>query len=311
MSKEKDIIVIVGPTASGKSDVANELGFRIYGEVVSSDSMQIYKGMDIGTGKILPSVQKVKHWGLDIVNANDPYSAALFQKYSRNCFKDIISRDKIPILCGGTGFYVRAAIDDYDFPKGEQENNPVRDKYKKYLEDHGADELWNLLFSRDPKSAEIIHKNNAVRVIRALEIFDEGKSYFEQVENLQNLPQKVNAKFFGLSVDPEILKTRINNRVDKMMSNGLVEEVKNLLDNNYREALCATSAIGYKEIVSYLDGKIGLDEAIEQIKTSTRQYAKRQRTWFKKDSRIHWIDFNNMDIDSAVKEIILCYDKGQ
>ena len=152
----------------------------------------------------------------------------------------------------------------------------------------------------------MIHENNVVRVIRALEIFDEGKSYATQVENLQKLPQKYKAKFFGLKVEPEILRERIDSRVDKMLEAGLVNEVKGLLDNGLREALTSAAAIGYKEIVEYLDGNVTLDEAASQIKTATRQYAKRQRTWFNKDKRINWIDYNDIDLDSAVAQIIEC-----
>lgn len=311
MSKIDEIIVICGPTATGKSDVANVLAAKINGEVVSADSMQIYKGMDIGTGKIPASERKVKHWGLDIVKPNEAYSAALFQDYARNAFKNIKVEDKVPVLCGGTGFYIRAAIDDYDFPKGEQVANPLREKYQKIAEDNGAHKLWKILQEKDTESAKLIHENNVVRVVRALEIFEEGKSYAKQVENLQKLPQKYNAKFFGLKVDPEILRDRIDVRVDKMLEAGLVDEVKGLLDNGFREALTSAAAIGYKEIVEYLDGHYSLEEAVSQIKTATRQYAKRQRTWFNKDKRIHWIDYNNANLTSAVEEIIECCDTNQ
>lgn len=311
LKNDKKIIVIAGPTASGKSDVANELSYRINAEVISADSMQIYRGMDIGTGKIPKSQQKVKHWGIDIINPNEAYSAALFQEYSRKCFDDISSRDKRSVLCGGTGFYIRAAIDDYQFPKGKQINNSVREKYKKYLDTHNAHELWELLNKLDPDSAKIIHENNTVRVIRALELNEEGKSYAKQYENLTNIKQKYDAVFFGLRVDPEILRKRIENRVDSMVNGGLIDEVKDLLSKGYRNSLTAANAIGYKEIVRYLDGQISQDEAIDKIKTATKQYAKRQRTWFNKDKRINWIEYNNVCVDDAIEKIILCCDKDR
>lgn len=311
MVKIDEIIVVCGPTATGKSDIANDLADKINGEVVSADSMQIYKGMDIGTGKISERTRKVKHWGLDIVEPSTPYSAALFQDYARDAFDKIISKSKTPILCGGTGFYIRAAIDDYDFPKGEQQDNPIREKYNKIAQMHGAHALWEILNEKDKRSAALIHENNVVRVVRALEIFEEGKSYADQVESLQNIKQKYPAKFFGLKVNPEILKNRIDKRVDKMIEAGLVDEVKTLLDQGFKDALTSASAIGYKEIVEHLEGRCSLDEAVKQIKTATKQYAKRQRTWFNKDKRIHWINYNEIDFDSAVKEIILYCDKDQ
>ncbi len=305
------IICIVGPTATGKSDVANLLASKIDGEVISADSMQIYKGMNIGTGKIREGEKLVAHWGLDIVNPNEAYSVALFQKYARRCIEDIKSRGKTPVLCGGTGFYIRSVIDDYDFPAREQTQNPVREKYIQIAEDKGPHELWEVLNSKDPKSAQLIHENNVVRVVRALELLEEGKSYHEQKENLSEIKEFYPSKIFGLKVDPDTIRQRIDERVDKMIDAGLVDEVKSLLDENYREALTAASAIGYKEIVSYLDGECPLDEAVEQIKTATKQYAKRQRTWFNKDSRINWIDYEKIAPEEAVQEIILCCDKGQ
>lgn len=287
MSDTLKTIVIVGPTASGKSDVANLLASKINGEVISADSMQIYKGMDIGTGKISPSEQKVTHWGLDIVSPDQAYSAAVYQDYARKCICDIQSEGKTPVVCGGTGFYVRAAIDDYKFPKGEQVDNELREKYQEYADKNGAHAIWSLLKDKDPKSAEVIHENNVVRVIRALELLEDGKNYYKQLENLSNIEQKIDAVFFGLEVDPGILRKRIEERVDSMFDAGLVDEVKSLLDNGYRDALTAASAIGYKEVVEYLDNKIDLEQAKEQIKSATKKYAKRQRTWFNKDKRIH------------------------
>lgn len=304
MLNKKKIVAIVGPTASGKSDLANELACKIEGEVVSADSMQIYECMDIGTGKIPKKEQKVKHWCLNICKPNQAFSAALYQKYSRDCFDKIFKNNKTPVLCGGTGFYIRAAIDDYDFPKGEQVNNSIRDKYIKYSKEHGRKALWELLKKHDNDSAIAIHPNNEIRVIRALELLEEGKSYAKQLENLQNIKQIYDVNLFGLKVDVDILRQRIDERVDKMFDNGLVDEVKNLLDKGYRDAITAASAIGYKEIVRYFDNKYSLDEAKEQIKLATKRYAKRQRTWFNKDKRIKWIEYNNADIKTAINYII-------
>lgn len=304
-----NVITIVGPTASGKSDIANELAYKINGEVISADSMQIYKGMDIGTGKILPNEQKVKHWGLNIVRPDQPYSVALFQKYARNCIKDIWSRNKSAILCGGTGFYIKATIDDYNFAKGEQVNNKVRDYYNNFYKENGADALWGVLNSKDPNSAKLIHKNNVIRVIRALELYEQGISYSDQISKLNNIKPFYGSIMFGLKVDVDKLNLRIKNRVNNMIENGFVEEVKELINQGYLDALTSSNAIGYKEIAKYLNGQINIDKAINNIIIATRQYAKRQRTWFNKDKRIIWINYNKIDIENAVDEIISSCDK--
>lgn len=302
------VVCIVGPTASGKTDLAQALALKLDGEVVSADSMQIYRGMDIGTGKIPVGERLVPHHGFDLVDPGQPYSAALFQEYARNCFSEIRSRGKRSILAGGTGLYVRAAIDEYEFPKGEQVDNPIRDFYTAYAEQNGPQALWNLLHEKDPDSARILHPNNVRRVVRAFELLDEGRSYAEQAANLARIPEHIPSVHIGLQVDPEILRQRINARVDKMVEQGLIEEVKLLLERGFRDGITAQQAIGYKEIVRALDGHITMEEAIEEIKASTRRYAKRQRTWFRKDSRIHWLDADTYDLELLVEQAseIIC-----
>lgn len=287
---EHKIICIVGPTASGKSDLAQEIALALGGEIVSADSMQIYRGMDIGTGKVTSDQQRVRHFGIDLVDPGTPYSAALYQEYARSVFSDISNKGKRIVLVGGTGLYIRAAIDDYSFPSGDNECNPVRDKYEKYAEEQGAQALWNLLNEQDPLSAQVIHPHNVRRVVRAFELIEEGESYARQKARLQFIPQLYPATFVGLKVEPEVLRERINQRVDGMVAAGLVNEVKSLLNRGFREGLTASQAIGYKEIVAALDGNCSMADAIEEIKTSSRRYAKRQRTWFGKDKRISWIN---------------------
>lgn len=286
----KQVICIVGPTASGKTDFAQELASALDGEVVSADSMQIYKGMNIGTGKIPESERKVPHWGFDLVDPGQEYSAALFQKYARHAFEDIAARGKQPILCGGTGLYIRAAIDDYDFPAGGQTENPIRLKYQAYAHEKGNQALWNLLYSIDPDSAQVIHPNNVRRVIRAFELHEEGGSYAHQKKQLKSIRQAVPATLFGISYDKEKLLERIYARVDAMVEQGLVQEVQSLLEKGFREGITAPQAIGYKEIVDALEGICTLEQAVEQIKIATRRYAKRQRSWFNQDKRIIWLD---------------------
>lgn len=295
MSSIDPVIVIVGPTASGKTDLAQLIALSVDGEVVSADSMQVYRGMDIGTGKLPVKERLVVHHGFDLVDPGEPYSAALFQTYARRCFEDISSRGKRALLCGGTGFYVRAAIDDYVFPEGEQVGNPIRDRYNEIAQIEGAESLWRLLNERDPCSAKIIPPRDVKRVVRAFELLESGSSYASQKEKLASIPQLVPAVFIGLHVDPDLLRRRIDARVDSMFEIGLVEEVEGLLNAGFREGITAPQAIGYKEVVSALDGNITMDEARQKIKIATHRYAKRQRTWFRKEARIHWIDANEFD----------------
>ncbi len=300
----KPVLVIVGPTASGKTDVAQEIACRLDGEVVSADSMQIYEGMDIGTGKLPIAERVVPHWGFDIRKPGEAYSASLFQSYARECFRDIDARGKRCVLAGGTGFYVRAAIDDYDFASGEQVNNPVREKWTAYLVEHGSQALWDALNERDAQSAAIIHPNNSKRVLRALEMLElDGVSYATQHEGLAQLGQAVPALFFGLSVDPELLKRRIDARVDRMFEAGLVDEVRGLCARGFSEALTAREAIGYKEVVAALDGQCTMAEASEAIKLATRRYAKRQRSWWRHDERVRWIAADDGDVERMADEI--------
>ncbi|MDO4842604.1 MAG: tRNA (adenosine(37)-N6)-dimethylallyltransferase MiaA [Phoenicibacter congonensis] len=293
---------MVGPTASGKSELAQRICEEQNGEVISADSMQIYRGLDIGTGKVLTHEMRVTHHGIDIVDPGVTYSAALFQNYARNCIEDIQTRGKTAVLCGGTGFYVRSVIDDYDFSEGEQDNNPVRAKYQAIAESKSNMEMWELLKANDEESASVIEPNDVKRVIRALELFERGESYAKNREELKNIPEKIPSVWLGLKVDRDILAKRISNRVDKMVEDGLVDEVKSLLDSGFREALCSPKAIGYREIIDYLDGNITLERAIENIKTNSRRYAKRQRTWFRAEKRINWIDADVPDFDSLTKE---------
>ena len=295
MTSIDPVIVVVGPTASGKTDLAQLIALSVDGEVVSADSMQVYRGMDIGTGKLPVKERLVAHHGFDLVDPGEPYSAALFQTYARGCFEDISSRGKRALLCGGTGFYVRAAIDDYVFPEGEQVDNPIRDRYNAIARIEGAESLWRLLNERDPRSAEIIPPRDVKRIVRAFELLESGSSYASQKEKLASIPQLVPAVFIGLQVDPDLLRRQIDARVDSMFEMGLVEEVEGLLNAGFREGITAPQAIGYKEVVSALDGNITIDEARQKIKIATHRYAKRQRTWFRKEARIHWIDANEFD----------------
>ena len=297
-------IAIVGPTASGKTDAAQIVAERLGGEVVSADSMQIYRGMDIGTGKLPASERRVPHHGFDLVDPGEPYSAALFQAFARRCFRDIDARGKRAVLCGGTGQYVQAAIDDFAFPKGDQVENPVRERWTAYAEEHGNQALWEALEARDPASAAVIHPNNVRRVVRAFELLEEGGSYAEQKQRLATVAPFVPAVQLGLAVEPAILNERIDARVDAMVAAGLVDEVRGLLTAGFRDGVTAPQAIGYKEIVEALDGNTTLEEAVQAIKTATRRYGKRQRTWFRRDRRIRWVNADAGDAEAVAAEIL-------
>lgn len=294
------VVCIVGPTASGKTELAQRIALALDGEVVSADSMQVYRGMDIGTGKLPVADRLVAHHGFDLVDPGEPFSAALFQTYARTCFRTIAARGKRSVLAGGTGFYVRAAIDAYEFPAGEQVGNAVRDRCTALARDEGADALWRLLSERDPESAALIPPADVKRVTRAFELLEDGTTYARQKERLASIPQLVPATFIGLAVDPDLLRCRIERRVDAMMAAGLVEEVRGLLDRGFRAGITAPQAIGYKEIVAALDGEIGMDEAVRRIKVATCRYAKRQRTWFRKDARITWLCADSGDTEALL-----------
>lgn len=301
------VVAILGPTASGKSDLAQHVALRIDGEVVSADSMQVYRGMDIGTAKIPQANMLVPHHLIDILDPGEIFSAQLFQSLSRSCFSDIQNRGRVPILCGGTGLYVQSALEDMRFPKGDQQHNPVRTKYEMIAAEHGNQAVWDRLNEVDPSSAALLHPNNVRRVIRALEMYEQGVSYATQVQGMKELSEVVPSIRFALKRDPAYLADRINKRVENMFEMGLVKEVQLLLDDGWRAALTAPQAIGYKEVVSALDGNISMNEAMELIKTATRRYAKRQRTWLRRDSRLIWLDADSLSFSEMVDCVVETY----
>lgn len=297
------VICIQGPTASGKSSLAERVAQRLNGEIVSADSMQIYRGMDIGTAKVPFAQRGVPYHCIDIIDPGEPYSAALFQHDARAAIDDIFERGAIPVLCGGTGFYVRAVLDDMDFAPGEQEST-LRDSLTSLAEEIGPEALHDRLAKVDPDSAAQIHPNNVKRVIRALEMHEEGESYSERKSKFRSIPAYLPSIKLALDVDRELLYERINARVDEMVSDGLVEEVESLIEQGFRGGLTAPQAIGYKEIVAYLDGTSSKQEAIESIKQSTRRYAKRQLSWLRGDSDIIWLHADDGITDTLVEQAL-------
>jgi tRNA dimethylallyltransferase len=302
------VIAVVGPTASGKTALAEELGVLLGGEIVSADSMQVYRGMDVGTAKPAPEERRVPYRCLDLVALGEPFSAALYQREARRAIGDIAGRGNVPIVTGGTGLYVRAALDVMEFPAGEQADNPVRAHYEALAAAQGADALHALLASRDPKSAEAIHPNNVRRVVRALEMADAGVSYAEQLAGFSARESIYDARFVGLDMPRERLYERIDARVDAMLAAGLLEEVERLLAAGLRDALTASQAIGYKEFVPVVEEGANLEEAANAVKQSTRRYAKRQLTWFRADPRVRWIDVSDLSPASAARRALAALD---
>lgn len=300
-------VVIVGPTASGKSSLAQAVALELDAEIISADSMQIYKGMDIGTAKTTVAEQRVPHHLIDILNPGEAYSAQQFQDQARACIHALDERHKVPVMCGGTGFYIQATLEDMQFPKGDQTDNPVRAYWTDYLANNSAQALWEALKVRDAASAAVIHPHNTKRVIRALEMHAEGVSYAEQSANIRSLDAIVPSLKFGITHERDVLYQRINERVDQMIEAGLIDEVTSLLRGGFRNALTAQQAIGYKEIVRYLDGEITKQQAIDDIKQATRRYAKRQLSWFKRDDSIVWFDARQLDEKAMVQAIVRAY----
>lgn len=298
------VICICGPTASGKSSLADSLALRLTTDVISVDAMQVYKGMDIGTAKTPVAERKVPLQMVDVVEPHQTYSVALYQRDARSLVDKRLNDKGYAILCGGTGLYLDAIIDEMDFPAGEQISES-RTKYETYEAEYGAEALWSLLDQRSHESAELIHPNNSKRVIRALELLDEGVVYADQVESLHKRKEHYHAQLFGLTMDRARLYERINKRVDMMFDQGLVGEVESLIVQGLKESLTSLQAIGYKEILAALDGLYSLDEARELIKQNSRRYAKRQLSWLKRDGRVQWLDMDELTQDEALESILL------
>lgn len=282
----KRLIVIVGPTAVGKSDVALNLAPMVSGEIVSIDSMQIYRGMDIGTAKAsLASRALIPHHLIDIANPDENFSVAKFQTVARDAIGEIISRKRIPILVGGSGLHLRAVVDDLRFPSGDFSSG-----LREELISADPKDLYAKLVSLDRKAAKKIDPKNQKRIIRALEAvelsgsFSQNNSDWTDFKSIYN-----NIYFFGISIDRVALYAKIEERVDQMFESGLIKEVRGLLDSGSLTSKTALQAISYKETLSYLRGEIGRDEAAALIKKRTRNFAKRQYTWFNRDPRIKWI----------------------
>ena len=284
------VIVLAGPTAVGKTELSLRLAEALDAEIVSADSMQVYRGMDIGTAKASPSERaRVPHHMIDVADPSENFSIARYVSLARETVRGIHSRGKIPLVVGGTGFYIQALLKDLDFSE-KTEDSPLRDKYRRTAETEGAEALHRRLKDVDPASAAAIHPNNIKRVIRALEYFEEtGKpiSFLNEAQGEQESPYRV--LYLVLDLPRAELYRRIEKRVDRMMEEGLEEETERLLSQGIPADATAMQSIGYKELAGSLRGSCTKEEAVRQIKLASRHYAKRQVTWFKREKEAVWI----------------------
>lgn len=312
MKKKKPLFILVGPTAIGKTSLSVELAKKLNGEIISADSMQIYKGMDIGTAKITKEEEKgVKHYLINEVFPDVEFSVSDFQDKANEYIDGILNNNKLPMIVGGTGLYINSLIYDLNFSVSVS-NWELRNEYTALAEEHGNQYIHDKLRLVDPVSADRIHVNDVKRVTRALEVYHEtGKAMAEYYKDFRKPNDKFDIVMIGLKMDREKLYERINKRVDIMIEQGLIDEVKGLLDKGYDENLTSMQAIGYKEVIDYLKGKCPLEDTIEIIKQGSRRYAKRQITWFRKEERVHWIDIDEIQDKDYLTDYIINYTKDK
>ncbi len=299
-----EVYVIGGPTASGKSKLAVELAKKINGEIISADSMQIYKEMNIGTAKITKEeMQGIKHYLIDIVSPNERYSVSNFKNDAELAIEKILKKGKTPIIVGGTGLYIDSLIYGIEF-QDEEIDTEYREKLNKIAENEGLEKLYNQAKEIDPEAMKKISINDKKRIIRVLEIYHKtGKTKTEQEIESRKKELKYNFKVFAIDMDREKLYSRIEKRVDMMVDEGLIDEVKGILEK-YNQFPTAMQGLGYKETIEYLQNKISKEEMIEKIKKETRHYAKRQLTWFRKNKTTIWLD-GEKEPEENVKLILI------
>lgn len=304
---KKPLIVLTGPTAAGKTSLSIALAKAVNGEIISADSMQIYKYMDIGSAKIMPDkMQGIRHYLVDQLMPDEEFNIVRFQKMAKEAMSEIYARNRIPVLVGGTGFYIQAVTRDIDFTHAKQE-----DGFRKELEqtaiEKGKEYLHHMLEKVDPQSAKTIHPNNVKRVIRALEFYHQNNSpIFAHNQEQKEHDTPFDLAYFVLNVPREILYERIDARVDEMMDAGLVQEVEHLKEMGCHKGMVSMQGLGYKEILSYLDGEYSLEEAVRILKRDTRHFAKRQLTWFRREKDAIWINKEEFDFkeDKILDEML-------
>lgn len=305
--KKKPVLVLTGPTAVGKTALSLKLAAAVNGAVVSADSMQVYRGMDIGSAKILPEErQGIPHYLIDVLEPEEDFNVALFKDMALRAMQEIWKNGQVPIITGGTGFYIQAVLRDIDFSESEGKSD-IRSAYEKLAEERGPQALHAILAEKDPEAAREIHPNNLKRVIRALEFYDQtGTPISRHNEEQRAKDSPYCYLYFVLNDERKRLYDRIDRRVDQMIGAGLVDEVRRLKARGLTENNVSMKGLGYKELFPYLDGKCTLSEAVEIIKRDTRHFAKRQITWFKRESGIIWINKNEFNYeDDAILNYML------
>lgn len=295
---KQPLIILTGPTAVGKTKASIGLAKAINGEIISADSMQVYKYMDIGSAKIHPEeMQGVKHYLVDELEPDEEFNVVRFQQMAKQAMQEIYAKGKVPILVGGTGFYIQAVLYDIDFQENDEDHS-YREELEVLVKEKGASYLHQMLVKVDEESAKEIHENNVKKVIRALEYHHQtGQKISAHNAQERQKESPYNAVYFVLNDDRKNLYNRINLRVDQMIEEGLVEEVRGLKERGYQKEMVSMQGLGYKEMLDYLDGIYTLEEAVEIIKRDTRHFAKRQLTWFRRERNVEWINKEEFDYD--------------
>ena len=296
--QKQPLIILTGPTAVGKTKASIGLAKAIGGEIISADSMQVYKKMDIGSAKIRPEeMQGVKHYLVDILEPEEEFHIVKFQQMAKAAMKEIYAKGKIPVLVGGTGFYIQAITKDIDFTQAEQEDG-YRQELEQLAAEKGNEYLHQMLLDVDPVSAGEIHANNVKRVIRALEFYHQNQSPISAHNQEQKEHETpYNLAYFVLNVPRELLYKRIDDRIDEMLKEGLLEEVQKLKDMGYHRGMVSMQGLGYKEILAYLNGEMSLETAVNILKRDTRHFAKRQLTWFRRERDVRFLYLPEFDND--------------
>ncbi len=288
---KRPLIILTGPTAAGKTALSILLAKAIGGEIISADSMQVYRGMDIGSAKVTKEeMDGVPHHLIDVLEPDQEFNVVVFKELALEAMDGICSRGRVPILVGGTGFYIQALLYDIDFTENDADP-AIRRELEAFAEHEGPGALHRILAQVDPKSAELIHENNVKRVIRAIEYYrqtGEPISFHNEKERRKESPY--NFLYYVINMDREKLYRRIDARIDRMLEAGLVDEVRALKERGIKRGMTSMQGLGYKEILDYLDGRCTLEEAVYVLKRDTRHFAKRQLTWFKRERQVRWLD---------------------
>ena len=305
----KPLVILTGPTAVGKTKLSIELAKAINAEIISADSMQVYKAMDIGTAKIMPTeMEGIRHYLVDELAPDEEFNVVRFQQMAKKYMEDIYSRGKIPLLVGGTGFYIQAIVKDIDFTESKEDTS-YRKELEQLAKEKGASYLHEMLKRVDEASADAIHENNVKKVIRALEYYKlTGQRISEHNQEQSQKASPYDYVYFVLNDDRSKLYERIDLRIDEMLKEGLVEEVKHLLSMGYSRDLVSMQGLGYKEIIAYLNNECTLEEAIYILKRDTRHFAKRQLTWFRREEDVTWINKEDFgyDTEKLLQHMLTC-----